>query len=76
MQLCQDIPWVVACGGQKGEVSVWDMSEDKEIDAHFKSYLIEDSYDVKDYNKDAAADEYESMSDEMEDEEDNEDNDE
>ena len=70
MQFCQDIPWVIACGGQKGELSVWDISENKTIEQHFKPYLIADSYNSEDYDANAVnADEYESMGEEdMEDE--------
>ena len=32
MQFCQDIPWVLACGGSKGELGVWDVSENKKVE--------------------------------------------
>ena len=50
LQFCQDIPWVLACGGSKGEVAVWDVSENQDIEKHFKNFLVEGSYDKKDYN--------------------------
>jgi len=27
MQFCRDIPWILACGGNNGEIAVWDTSE-------------------------------------------------
>lgn len=36
----QDNPWVLACGGSKGEVGVWDTEEDKNIQKHFSSYVV------------------------------------
>jgi len=32
MSFCQDIPWVLACGGQNGELIVWDVSENKTVE--------------------------------------------
>ena len=67
LQFCQDIPWVLACGGSKGEVAVWDVSENNQIENHFKNFLIKGSYDENDYNiNDADAqhnNDYQSMSD-------------
>jgi len=72
-----EIPWVVAAGGSQGELAIWDVSETKAIEKHFKEYLIAGSYDASDYNKDAVDDDYESMDededgneDDMQDEED------
>jgi len=72
MRFCNDIPWVLACGGSKGELAVWDTSESKAVEKHFKSFLVEGSYQKEDYNINDAnvehEDDYESMSDEDEDE--------
>lgn len=70
MSFSNDIPWVMASGGNKGEVAVWDCSENVDIENHFKSFLIEGSYDAKDYDPNAVIaeedddEEFESMSDE------------
>jgi len=37
LQFCRDIPWVLACGGSKGEIAIWDISENINIENHFKS---------------------------------------
>ena len=29
MQFSPDIPWTIACGGSKGEMGIWDISENK-----------------------------------------------
>lgn len=68
MEFCQDIPWVLATGGSMGEIAVWDVSENIDIENHFKPFLAKGSYSEKDYNPDAvleeeeANDEYESLS--------------
>jgi len=31
-----DIPWVLATGGQKGELAIWDTEEDMRVLKHFK----------------------------------------
>ncbi len=31
VQMYADIPWVLACGGSKGELAVWDSEEDKAV---------------------------------------------
>ena len=53
MSFCNDIPWVIASGGNKGEIAVWDCSENFDIENHFKPQLAEGSYDKNDYNPDA-----------------------
>lgn len=69
MQFSQDIPWVTASGGNRGEIAIWDCSENIDIENHFKSFLVKGSYDVKDYNPNAVLEEedgnedFESMSD-------------
>jgi len=63
MQFCRDIPWVVASGGSKGALAVWDISENKAAEAHFKNFLVAGSYKPEDYNPEAA-EEYESVSEE------------
>jgi WD40 repeat protein len=35
----KDIPWVLAAGGSKGEVAVWDTEENDSIGKHFASFL-------------------------------------
>jgi periodic tryptophan protein 1 len=35
----KDIPWVLAAGGSKGEVAVWDTEENEEIAKHFGGSL-------------------------------------
>ena len=50
MQFCHDIPWVVASGGSKGALAVWDISESKAAESHFKSFLIPGSYKEEDYS--------------------------
>lgn len=39
VQFYEDIPWVLAAGGQKGEVAIWDTEEDKALRAHFTPFL-------------------------------------
>ena len=34
-----DIPWVLATGGQKGELAIWDTEEDMKIVKHFKEQM-------------------------------------
>lgn len=69
MQFCQDIPWVLAAGGSKGEIAVWDCSENLDIENHFKPFLVKGTYDEADYNPEAVAevadgnDEFEDVSD-------------
>jgi hypothetical protein len=43
---------VLACGGSKGEIAIWDISESKKVEEHFKPHLIKGSYDVQDYDID------------------------
>lgn len=31
----KDIPWVIAAGGSKGELAIWDTEENAEISKHF-----------------------------------------
>jgi hypothetical protein len=70
MQFCQDIPWLVACGGNTGEIAVWDTSETTEIEDHFKPHLAKGSYNPEDYDPNAVAvpedddEEFEDMEDE------------
>jgi WD40 repeat protein len=35
----RDIPWVLAAGGSKGEVAVWDIEENDTIGKHFTPFL-------------------------------------
>ena len=73
MQFSLDLPWVLACGGQSGEIAVWDTSENKKIEEHFKPSLVRGTYDEASYNPDGNPeevadddDQYESMSEESE----------
>ena len=45
-----DIPWVVATGGSKGEMAIWDLSESQIIEKHFKGQIVEGSYQKTDYD--------------------------
>jgi len=31
LQFYQDIPWVLAAGGSRGEVAIWDVEENNEV---------------------------------------------
>lgn len=35
----KDIPWVLAAGGSKGEIAVWDTEESESVAKHFSSFL-------------------------------------
>jgi periodic tryptophan protein 1 len=35
----KDIPWVLAAGGSKGEVAVWDTEENEGIGKHFSAFV-------------------------------------
>jgi periodic tryptophan protein 1 len=35
----QDIPWVLAAGGSKGELAIWDTEESEQISKHFSPFL-------------------------------------
>jgi periodic tryptophan protein 1 len=35
MQFSEDIPWTLACGGSKGELGIWDISENKNAEKVF-----------------------------------------
>jgi len=35
----KDIPWVLAAGGSKGEVAVWDTEESEALSKHFTPFL-------------------------------------
>jgi len=70
MSFCNDIPWVLACGGSTGEIAVWDTSESKEIEDRFRPTLAKGTYDEADYDINAehksadANSDFEDMSDE------------
>ena len=42
----KDIPWVLAAGGSKGEIAVWDTEESEKIKEHFAPFL-EKKHSVK-----------------------------
>jgi len=35
----KDIPWVLAAGGSKGEIAVWDTEENEKVQQHFTPFL-------------------------------------
>ena len=39
VQMYADIPWVMATGGQKGELAIWDTEEDATVLKHFKNMM-------------------------------------
>lgn len=39
VQMYADIPWVLATGGQSGQVAIWDTEEDMKVVKHFKDQL-------------------------------------
>ena len=39
MQFYEDIPWVLAAGGSKGEVAIWDTEESKHVKKRFGAGL-------------------------------------
>lgn len=43
VQFYSDIAWVLAAGGSKGEVAIWDTEEDTKIEAHFRPHLSKDA---------------------------------
>ena len=47
VQMYADIPWVLACGGQKGELAIWDTEEDKQVREHFKGMMPEKAKTLK-----------------------------
>lgn len=40
----KDIPWVLAAGGSKGELAIWDVQENEVISKHFSSHLDASKY--------------------------------
>ena len=38
----KDIPWVLAAGGSKGEIAVWDIEENEQVKTHFSTSLRKD----------------------------------
>mmetsp|Transcript_33252 Transcript_33252/g.50997 ORF Transcript_33252/g.50997 Transcript_33252/m.50997 type:complete len:132 (+) Transcript_33252:1155-1550(+) len=64
LQFCQDIPWVLATGGSKGALAVWDSSENKIVEEYFKKFLVPGTYDLADYNPDEPRPETEGVADE------------
>ena len=47
VQMYADIPWVLATGGQKGELAIWDTEEDMKIVKHFKSSFNDKAKQLK-----------------------------
>lgn len=53
----KDIPWVLAAGGSKGEVAVWDTEENETLAAHFGSTLDKSCIPEEDVEIDVASEE-------------------
>lgn len=58
----KDIPWVLAAGGSKGEVAVWDTEENEILAAHFgstldKSCIPEEDADIEDVASEESSEE-------------------
>ena len=51
MQMCADIPWVLAAAGSNGELAIWDVCENEKIENHFKKNLTVGSYSKDDYDE-------------------------
>jgi periodic tryptophan protein 1 len=49
----KDIPWVLAAGGSKGEVAVWDIEENETISKHFTPYLDKATVPEEDFDDEA-----------------------
>lgn len=47
VQFYEDIPFVLAAGGQKGEVAIWDTEEDKSVKTIFRPFLSEAAITLK-----------------------------
>ena len=47
VQMYADIPWVLAAGGQKGEVAIWDTEEDSKVRQQFKGQMPEKAKSLK-----------------------------
>ena len=47
VQMYADIPWVLATGGQKGELAIWDTEEDSKVRKHFKDKMPEKAKQLK-----------------------------
>lgn len=47
VQMYKDIPWVLATGGSKGELAIWDTEEDKKIYSHFKGEISKKATSLK-----------------------------
>jgi hypothetical protein len=35
----KDIPWVLAAGGSRGEIAVWDTEENENLQKHFTPFI-------------------------------------
>lgn len=47
VQMYEDIPWVLATGGQTGQLAIWDTEEDSKVRKHFKHLLPEKAKTLK-----------------------------
>ena len=47
VQMYADIPWVMAAGGQKGELAIWDTEEDGKVLKHFKDMMPKKARSLK-----------------------------
>ena len=57
----KDIPWVLAAGGSKGEIAVWDTEENENLSKHFTPFI--DSTRVPSGHLEAESDDEESKGD-------------
>ena len=60
----KDIPWVLAAGGSKGEIGVWDVEENETIAKHFASTLDTSVLDSQEHFDDEEDENEESSEDE------------
>ena len=64
VQFYEDIPWVLAAGGSKGEVAIWDTEETSEVASHFGKTLDPNAPKQPEPMEDDGNDEFEDVSDE------------
>ena len=60
----KDIPWVLAAGGSKGEVAVWDTEENEKIAQHFAAFVDKSKIPEQNYDDEEEKDEMEEDSEE------------
>ncbi len=47
VQMYADIPWLLATGGQKGELAIWDTEADMKVVKHFKGSMPDKARQMK-----------------------------